>query len=347
MSFLDLCGVYTGTTGTGTLTLGSAIPGLLTLSGASAVDATVYDYSIANGSDREVGYGTYTAAGPTLTRNLVKSTTGSLLNLTGTSEVRMTPRAASLGDVVGPASSTDNTLPRYHLTTGKIIQGSGIVVDDSGNVSGMGTLDVSAITASGAVAVPDDAYAVGWNGSANVPTKNAVYDKIELMLGTTLPAAYQPLDSDLTSWADVTRASGFDTFTATPTAANLRSLMTDGPPESIVIACSDEISNLTTGTAKVKFRMPYAFTLTEVRASLSTAQSAGSIFTVDVNEGGITILSTKLTIDNTELTSTTAAAAPVISDTSLADDAEMSVDIDQVGTAGAIGLKVVLIGYRP
>lgn len=37
----------------------------------------------------------------------------------------------------------------------------------------------------------------------------------------------QPLDSDLTSWASVTRASGFDTFVATPTSANLRALLTD------------------------------------------------------------------------------------------------------------------------
>jgi hypothetical protein len=37
----------------------------------------------------------------------------------------------------------------------------------------------------------------------------------------------QPLDADLTSWAGVTRASGFDTFTATPSSANLRALLTD------------------------------------------------------------------------------------------------------------------------
>ena len=40
-------------------------------------------------------------------------------------------------------------------------------------------------------------------------------------------AAYQPLDADLTSWAGVTRAAGFDTFTTTPSSANLRSLLTD------------------------------------------------------------------------------------------------------------------------
>jgi hypothetical protein len=40
-------------------------------------------------------------------------------------------------------------------------------------------------------------------------------------------AAYQPLDADLTSWAGVTRAAGFDTFTATPSSANLAALLTD------------------------------------------------------------------------------------------------------------------------
>ena len=63
--------------------------------------------------------------------------------------------------------------------------------------------------------------------------------------------------------------------------------------------------------------MPYAMTLTSVRASLSTAQTSGSIFTVDINESGSSVLSTKLTIDNTEKTSTTAAAGPVISDGNL------------------------------
>jgi hypothetical protein len=40
-------------------------------------------------------------------------------------------------------------------------------------------------------------------------------------------AAYQPLDADLTSWAGVTRAAGLDTFTATPSSANLAALLTD------------------------------------------------------------------------------------------------------------------------
>lgn len=118
------------------------------------------------------------------------------------------------------------------------------------------------------------------------------------------------------------------------------------PTESLVIAVSDEVTSLSAGATKITFRMPYAFTLTGVRGSLTTAQSSGNIFTVDINEGGSTILSTKLTIDNSEKTSTTAATAAVISDTSLADDAEMTIDIDQIGDGTAKGLKIYLIGHR-
>jgi hypothetical protein len=112
----------------------------------------------------------------------------------------------------------------------------------------------------------------------------------------------------------------------------------------LIIAASDETTALTTGTNKVIFRMPRAITLTSVRASLTTAQASGTIFTVDINENGTSILSTKITIDNTEKTSTTAATLPVISDSSLADDSEISIDIDQIGNGTATGLKVYLIG---
>jgi hypothetical protein len=44
------------------------------------------------------------------------------------------------GDVVGPASATDNALARYNTTTGKLIQNSAVIVDDSNNMSGVNTL---------------------------------------------------------------------------------------------------------------------------------------------------------------------------------------------------------------
>lgn len=115
--------------------------------------------------------------------------------------------------------------------------------------------------------------------------------------------------------------------------------------ECIVIAVSDETTPLTTGTPKVTFRMPYAFTLTALpRASLTTA-SSGAAVQVDINEAGGSILSTPLTIDTSQKTSTTAATPAVLSDSALADDAEITIDVDVAGT-NAAGLKVYLIGRR-
>lgn len=115
-------------------------------------------------------------------------------------------------------------------------------------------------------------------------------------------------------------------------------------PETLIIAISDETTALTTGTAKVTFRMPWAMTLTSIRASVNTASTSG-VVTVDVNDGGVSVFSTTLTIDATEKTSTTAAVPAVLSDTALADDAEITIDIDTAGT-GAKGLKVTFIGTR-
>lgn len=120
-----------------------------------------------------------------------------------------------------------------------------------------------------------------------------------------------------------------------------------GTPFSITVAASDETTALTTGTAKVSFRMPHGATLSEVRASVTTAPTGGTLLTVDINEGGSSILSTKLTFDASEKTTTTAATPAVISDASLADDSEITIDIDAVGsTIAGAGLKVTLIGVR-
>lgn len=137
------------------------------------------------------------------------------------------------------------------------------------------------------------------------------------------------------------------------TAAQARAVLQVGLTV-IAIAASDETTALTTGTAKATFVNPYSsvFNIVEVVASLKTPQTSGSIFTVDINEGTtpVSILSTKLTIDNTEYTGGSNAAAgsttpAVISDASIAAYATVSVDIDQVGDGTAKGLKVYLIGY--
>lgn len=44
------------------------------------------------------------------------------------------------GDVTGPASSTDNAITRFNGTSGKVIQDSSVVIDDSGNTSGINAI---------------------------------------------------------------------------------------------------------------------------------------------------------------------------------------------------------------
>jgi hypothetical protein len=117
---------------------------------------------------------------------------------------------------------------------------------------------------------------------------------------------------------------------------------TTGIAEHMILAVSDETTALTTGNAKLTFRAPFAMTLTQIpRSSVSQSSSSGLV-TVDINEAGTSILGVnKLSIDATEKTSVTAATPTTLADTSIADDAEITLDIDAAGT-GAKGLKVTL-----
>jgi len=161
------------------------------------------------------------------------------------------------------------------------------------------------------------------------------------------------LESVVNAKGDLLVANAADTVVRLPVGSDgqiLEALASDGEgivwvghKEVIVVAVGDEITPISADTSLVTFRMPFAMTVTAVRGSLSIAGSTGT--TVDINDGGTTILSTKLTFDSAEKTTTTAATPAVISDAALADDAEITIDIDAAGTDAA-GLKVYIIGTR-
>ena len=109
--------------------------------------------------------------------------------------------------------------------------------------------------------------------------------------------------------------------------------------ESMIISASDELTSLTVGTAKTTFRMPYAFTLTAVKVSLTNTSTSGNP-TIDINESGTSILSSPVAITAGQKTATA-----TVGDSSLANLAEMTVDIDVAGT-NASGLKIYLIGSQ-
>ena len=85
--------------------------------------------------------------GNTLTKATLTAGTGiTITNGTGSITI-----ASAAGDVVGPASSTDNAIARFDSTTGKIIQNSVVTIaDTTGNVAGVGTLSLATTLGVGA-----------------------------------------------------------------------------------------------------------------------------------------------------------------------------------------------------
>lgn len=207
----------------------------------------------------------------------------------------------------------------------------------------MADTKISALTDATSVADADE-FPVVQGGV----TKRATMAELGTYMGSELAstfaaASHNHAASDITSGTMATARLGSGTANSSSWLRGDQA-WSSALPVTIGVAVGDETTAITTGTAKVTFRMPHAMTLTAVRASLTTVSSSGTP-TVDINENGTSILSTKLTIDASEKTSTTAATAAVISDTALADDAEITIDIDVAGT-GAAGLKVWLIGTR-
>ena len=98
-------------------------------------------------------------------------------------------------------------------------------------------------------------------------------------------------------------------------------------------------------TIEGDFRFPKALTVTDVGAFVDTA-GTGSVTTFDINEAGTSILGTKITIDDGEKSSETAATPPVISDAAIAADAVITVDVDGVASGTAPKGGVVWMEVR-
>lgn len=144
-------------------------------------------------------------------------------------------------------------------------------------------------------------------------------------------------------------STGLATILGSFTIAQLNTAVSDATLvdfERRDIAFSDEDTDLTTGEAKVTFHMPnYATILLEVSIGVTTAPT-GSTAIFDLEEAGTTVLSTLITIDAGEKTSEDAATPPVISDSNLAANALMSVDIDQIGSSVAGAGAKLYLKYR-
>lgn len=242
------------------------------------------------------------------------------------------------GDIYGPKTAGAWGSSVYNIAEGQ--QGP------PGSAGAPGEQGVPGASFLGGSGVPDNAT-VGFNGDFYFNTDNGdiygpkaagLWGSPVFSMGTDL--AYNSSTRVLSS------SSGDDVTLPLVTSSTPGLARPQDFGDVIVLACSDETADLATGTARVTFRMPWAATLTAVRLSVNTAPT-GSALIVDVNEGGASVFSTRPQIDASAKTSVGSTVTPVISDASLAADAEITVDIDQVGsTIKGKGLKVALYVTR-
>lgn len=225
-------------------------------------------------------------------------------------------------------------------------------------------LPVSVSGVSTELPAPEAGAVLGWNDDedaiVNVLGADTISVPVSIANGgtgqTTADAAFTALKQAATEStagvAEIATQTEVDTGTddtkfVTPLKlANWSGFSIPENVESFIYRVVPIGNTLATGTNLGAFYMPYDFTISAVYADVDTAQSSGNAVTVDINDGGTTILSTKLTIDNTETSSRTAATPAVISDSAISAGARVSFDIDNVGNGTAKGLTITIVGSK-
>ncbi len=143
--------------------------------------------------------------------------------------------------------------------------------------AGVDFVGIGGGTYTGDVSVPDEAYGVGWNGSLEVPTKNAIYDKIETVVAGAVIA-----DGDK---GDITTSGSGATWTV-QSAADGFTVTKDGTGQTMQTWSSD----LGVNTRAVQLISPSIDSTTEpfvFNTANGFAFSTDSVERIEITDSGL------------------------------------------------------------
>jgi hypothetical protein len=154
------------------------------------------------------------------------STSGTYPNFT------ITNTSPSLGgDVVGPASSTDNAIARFDTTTGKLLQNSVVTVDDTGAVSGVTTLAASTSVTTPIIQATNSAGLALRNsaGTTQISMGGGGGDNVTIAVATNINGANAQIDISPTGTGHVhIKPTGTGSLEIAPTNVGTINNMTIG-----------------------------------------------------------------------------------------------------------------------
>lgn len=222
-------------------------------------------------------------------QQLAVGSTGAVLTVVGGIPTWQNPPTP--GDVTGPVSSTDNAVARFNGVLGDSIQNSGVIIDDSDNVSGVATLSTGQVSVLNQATVR--LYETGSTNYVGLRASGVMASDYTITLPAAAPASNTFLKYDGADyvWA---AGGGGGTSLQQKTEPGTTYSPTDADDGYIIYFTSVTGCTVTlndTLTADVSFttvRAPGAGLIAHVAGGTAVLNTIGSEFDIEVENGGVT-----------------------------------------------------------